>query len=634
MKSLLKLSFFVGIRVLSAQPLSFGSSRVPVDPMPYVVRTGDFNKDGVADIAVLCTNSIDILLGNGDGTFKTPAKTAVGVYTDIQVADLNHDGYADVIAVKGGFQVNSGGAVPPQPIDIFLGKGDGTFAPPVTYNVPYIYTDYAQIVVADANGDGKLDVIGVGFVLPGNGDGTFGTPVVSTLSSSASMWSDSFAVADFNGDGKADFLFSLTHNVDGTSFPAFLALGQASGMFSSPLQVTTSSQPFPVVLAGDFDGDGKWDALVSDTFVDSNGAYQYQVRSFGGRGDGTFKPPVPTTVDAILAVAAGDLNGDGKADFVAFLSGSAAVRVYLSKSDGTFQAGGDFAVGTQFFSFPQSLALADLNGDGLLDIIVPNGGSSDLSILINAFGKGPAITSATNASDFGGFSSLAPGTWVEIKGTNLAASTRSWLASDFSGNNAPTSLDNVQVNVGSQGAFLAYISPGQVNVQLPSNIASGDVQLTVTSAGKTSAPFHITVAPTQPGLLAPASFKIGGNQYVVAILTDGNYVLPAGAIPGVNSRPARPGETMIVYGIGFGPVIPDISAGQVVTLSNQLAAPLQFLFGNTSVQPSYAGLAPNYLGLYQFNVKAPSVADNDVVPFSFTLNGAPGTQTLYTAVHQ
>jgi uncharacterized protein (TIGR03437 family) len=193
----------------------------------------------------------------------------------------------------------------------------------------------------------------------------------------------------------------------------------------------------------------------------------------------------------------------------------------------------------------------------------------------------------------------------------------------------------VKVTIGDQSAFIDYISPGQVNAQLPSGIGPGSLPLTVTSGNSTSTPVNITVNATEPGLLAPPQFKIGANQYVVAQLSDGTYVLPTGAIAGVSSRPARPGETVVIYGVGFGSVVPNIPAGQIVTAANQLSATLQFLFGQTPAQQvPYAGLAPAYVGLYQFNIVVPQVPDNDLVPLTFNLGGAPGTQTLYTAVHQ
>jgi uncharacterized protein (TIGR03437 family) len=250
----------------------------------------------------------------------------------------------------------------------------------------------------------------------------------------------------------------------------------------------------------------------------------------------------------------------------------------------------------------------------------------------------PSISNVVTASSFGGFSSAAPGSWVEIYGLNLAPDTRGWAGTDFSGNNAPTSLDGVSVSIGGQAAFVDYVSPTQVNAQLPSGITSvatnGMFPLTVTNGNVTSSPYNLTLNPTQPGLLATTQFKIGANQYVVAQLPDGNYVLPAGAIADVNSRPAKPGETIVIYGLGFGAVTPNIPAGEIVTQSNQLSSNLQIYFGGTPAQVPYAGLAPGFVGLYQFNVTVPTVTASNPVPFTFSLDGVAGTQTLVTAVQE
>jgi uncharacterized protein (TIGR03437 family) len=245
------------------------------------------------------------------------------------------------------------------------------------------------------------------------------------------------------------------------------------------------------------------------------------------------------------------------------------------------------------------------------------------------------ISGVVSASAFGAFSSVAPGSWVEIYGSGLAPSTQGWTGADFEGNNAPTALNGVSVSIGGQVAFVDYISPTQVNAQLPSNIATGGtLQLTVTNGSETSAAVNVNVNATEPGLLAPASFKIGGNQYVVAQHSDGSYVLPVGAIAGVSSSPAKPGETIVIYGVGFGSVTPNIPAGEIATETNQLSVSLQILFGKTPAKLPYFGLAPNFVGLYQFNVTVPAVADNDLVPLTFNLGQVAGTQTLFTVVQQ
>ena len=251
----------------------------------------------------------------------------------------------------------------------------------------------------------------------------------------------------------------------------------------------------------------------------------------------------------------------------------------------------------------------------------------------------PTICGVTSASAFGGltndFAVSAPGSWIEIYGSNLAPDTRSWSSADFNGDSAPTSLDGVEATIDGEKAFIEYISPNQVNAQIPSDIQNvAQHYLTVSNGGTVGVPFGISLNVTAPSLFAPASFNIGGDQYVFAELPDGTFVLPVGAIPDFNSRPAKPGETVVMYGIGFGDVTPAISAGQIVTESNQLSGSLQISFGGTVAQLPYFGLAPNFVGLYRFNVVVPTVPDGDLVPLTFNLNGVAGAQTLVTAVHQ
>lgn len=245
----------------------------------------------------------------------------------------------------------------------------------------------------------------------------------------------------------------------------------------------------------------------------------------------------------------------------------------------------------------------------------------------------PSIQSAVSAGAFGAFTSVAPGSWIEIYGSNLAAGSRLWTGADFNGVNAPTSLDGTKVTIGGQFAFIDYISPTQVNAQVPSNVGTGLQPVIVTTTAGANAPYTIMVNTAQPGFLAPSSFSIDGKQYVVALFSDGaTFVLPPGAIAGVSSRRAKPGDSITLYGIGFGSVTPNIPAGQVVQQTNTLAAQLHVLFGQTEATVGYDGLAPNAVGLYQFNVVVPNVAASDTVPLTFTLGGVAGSQTLYIAV--
>ncbi len=245
----------------------------------------------------------------------------------------------------------------------------------------------------------------------------------------------------------------------------------------------------------------------------------------------------------------------------------------------------------------------------------------------------PTVAGVISASAFGGFPAFAPGSWVEIYGTSLAAATQTWTSADFNGVNAPTALGGTRVTIGGQPAFVDYVSPLQVNVQAPGGVATGAQSLVVTTAIGSSPPFPVTVDATQPGLLAPGNFKLGGTQYVVAQFADGSYVLPPGAIPGLTSARAKPGDTIIIYGIGFGPVDPAIPPGQLAGQLNTLAAPLTVSIGGAPAAAiNYDGLAPNYVGLYQFNLVTPNVPPNDATPLSFSLGATNGTQTLAIAI--
>jgi uncharacterized protein (TIGR03437 family) len=248
----------------------------------------------------------------------------------------------------------------------------------------------------------------------------------------------------------------------------------------------------------------------------------------------------------------------------------------------------------------------------------------------------PSILSGgvVTASAFGAFGAASPGSWIEIYGSGLAIDSRSWARGDFSGNNAPTSLDGTSVTVGGQSAYVSYISPGQVNVQLPFSVATGSQPVVVTTPSGLSASYSLTVNALEPGLVAPPSFQVNGKQYVLATFTDGvTYVAPPNSVSGVTSRLAKPGDIIVLYGVGFGPVTPSVPAGQIVQQSNSLVTPVTFSFGGTpAATPSYAGLAPGEVGLYQFNVVVPTIAANSLTPLTFSIGSTNSTQTLYVAI--
>ncbi len=257
----------------------------------------------------------------------------------------------------------------------------------------------------------------------------------------------------------------------------------------------------------------------------------------------------------------------------------------------------------------------------------------------------PLISSVDSASAYGGYSYFASGSWLEIKGTNLADPTDprlsaashpgEWTSADFSGLNAPTALDGISVSINGKAAYVWYLSPGQLNVQAPEDSTAGNVAITVTSCKATSAPFTFARQPLAPGLLAPTSFKIDGTQYMVATFaSDGAYVLntTAGASLGVNSRPAKPGDVIIAYGVGFGDVTPTILPGTIVEQSNSLSNPVTVSFGTTNAALAYSGLAGNFVGLYEFYITVPSGLANGDYQINVKQNGTALPQTMYLTV--
>jgi len=119
----------------------------------------------------------------------------------------------------------------------------------------------------------------------------------------------------------------------------------------------------------------------------------------------------------------------------------------------------------------------------------------------------------------------------------------------------------------------------------------------------------------------------------VATFADGAFVLPAGSVAGITSRPAKAGDEIVLYGIGFGPVTPGIPAGELVGQSNSLSLTLSMSLGGVPVtNVPYDGLAPNYTGLYQFNIVVPSGTGTGAVPLTFSVNNVQAAQTLYIAV--
>ena len=224
-----------------------------------------------------------------------------------------------------------------------------------------------------------------------------------------------------------------------------------------------------------------------------------------------------------------------------------------------------------------------------------------MSLVVQAPQPTVNITAVANGASFqAGFASA---TWVSIFGTNLSQTTRTWQDSDFVNGLLPTSLSGVSVTINGLPAYVEYISPTQVNVLAPDDAAVGAVQVQVTTAQGKSNSFT-----AQKQQFAPGFFTIGGN-YVAAQHADYSYVGKPGLLAGATTQPAKPGETILIYGTGFGPTNPPLPSAQLVTTPAVLANSVQFTIGGVAAPVDYAGLVG--AGLYQFNVTVPNVPGGD-----------------------
>ncbi len=335
---------------------------------PRIVMIGDFNGDSNQDFATAnqSGSNVSIRLGNGSGGFSSPAVPEVTVGTtpySIAVGDFNGDGNQDFATAN----IDSNNA------SIRLGNGAGGFTSPAVPEVT-VGTNPFSITVGDFNGDGKQDFATANdassnvSIRLGNGSGGFTSPAVPEVTVGARPFS--VVVGDFNGDGNQDF---AAGNRDSSNVS--IRLGNGTGGFTSPAvpEVTVGGGPRSVAI-GDFNGDGNQDFATANQY-DSNVSIRL------GNGTGGFtSPAVPeVTIGAYgLSVAVGDFNGDGNQDFAAANNGTNNVSIRLGNGSGGFTppAVPEVAAGAA----PISVAVGDLNGDGIQDFVAANFNSDNVSI--------------------------------------------------------------------------------------------------------------------------------------------------------------------------------------------------------------------------------------------------------------
>ena len=338
---------------------------VAVGIYPQWVTAGDFNRDGIRDLAVVTQGDdyyfwghVSVLPGNGDGTFQSAVTLAAGVgAVSVSVADVDDNAALDLLVAA-----NAG-------VLLLQGNGDGTFrlaGSSPTGGRPY------SVATGDFDGDGRQDVASANgnsktlSVLLGNGDGTF----LEAAAYATDRYPESVAVGDFDGDGKADLAVATESN------SVSILLGNGDATFQ-PATTFTAGHLFVFVALGDFNRDGVLDLAMADWAVRS-------VAVLLGNGDGTFGASASYPVGTQpWSVAIGDFNTDAVQDLAVANHGAdpgsnGSVSVLLGRPDGTFSAASTLATGRNSVS----VAVGDFNGDLNADLATANIGSGNISVLL------------------------------------------------------------------------------------------------------------------------------------------------------------------------------------------------------------------------------------------------------------
>ncbi len=546
--------------------LAFPSMSATSQWGPNVVAA-DFNKDGKQDLAVDNGETIQIFLGNGDGTFTfKSAYSTIGNVGYLVAQDIDGDGNIDLWTGDGNngslgsdqFEYNMGYAL--------MGNGDGTFR-----GAPSQLFAYTGTNLGDLTGSNAIDAVGVNsngsftsYLGDGKGNFTTGSSLVfSPISISGSQYTvglDSYAVGDVNGDGFADIVYLGTGSYGPNITPGvFVATGKGDGSFNSPVFIPAPSfvqapdldvnPTISGIRLADFNHDGKLDIIYTyDTTSYNNHTNYFGIAVQLGNGDGTFKTTSQLTQlysgtaapnpGAYQLALIGDVNKDNSPDLfiLSGLSGNSqsfTLQIYLGNGDGTFKAPttvagvtpGGIEYGTQW----APIVLADMNGDGTPDIVAlqMDPASQNLQIAI-ALGNGNGTFKMPNLTTYNS---------QYITGTGLAVA-------DFNGD---TKLDV---------ATLSFLGPSG------SGIALGNGDGTLQTGGSSS-----NVTPAQTFFVGEA-----GATLALDLNGDGKPDILNGSVVLLNQG-ASTGVTPLTPTVTVTPSASSITTAQSLTVTVAVSGP-------------------------------------------------------------
>lgn len=349
----------------------------PAGMFPFAVASMDLNDDGYPDLVSAngMSNDVSVLVNNGFGGFDNAVSYAVGTSPALTaVGDVDDDGHADLVVA------NLGGG----DVSVLLGTGTGGFAPAANFSIGEGFQSPYAVALGDANGDGHLDIAtantnisndSISFLL-GDGTGNFAAAVMYPVGDGSFYQPQGIVLTDVTGDGHADI---VTANSGANNLSVLV--GDGAGNFAAAVHLTPDLGPV-AVAAADVTGDGRVDLVTLNTTAQD-------VSVLAGDGAGGFAAAVNYAIypfEGIVdynpwpwGLAVADVTGDGDLDIVTANTQNDTVSVLPNDGAGGFGSFANFDTGAH----PGSVTVADIDGDGKADVITANRQNNNVSVLFN-----------------------------------------------------------------------------------------------------------------------------------------------------------------------------------------------------------------------------------------------------------